>query len=359
MKRIGILLFLSGMFLACGQTGKRQVTSNGLVLEDILRQKATNSKEVLSWLKKCSTECRAPDNEIAKELSDGYQILFTISESNSVYSQLTEEQKKQAMVGQGKVRNAFVKILQTKSDRDILETAFRELVNPNSLYVSLDVDVLKALDSTIERLKKNSETLATAWYLKAISIPANVDTVLDVLAAYKSCIDASRSDMACQNGYKELIRFYERPRCRDSAFTKGTQFIGAFTKPDSAHGKKVLIYGKNYFLAKHPAMTAEDMLEATLENLGPDQYEIWFSVRTFSSNKLAKFTAEGLKKRSTLVLYINGKVLAEAPVLQKINDGQFRMPFANSGQAEEAFEKICQNITHDRIPDNLKISSNN
>ncbi len=362
-KSIFPLLFsilLSTLLLpsACGQPSKKIEKPEGTVLEDILRQKATNPKEVLAWLKKCATECRAPDNEIARDLSDGYQILFAISEKTPVYSRLSTEQKAQALLGQSKVRKSFLKILAAKTERDILETAYRELVNPNSIYASLEVDVQKTLEATIERLKAKSETTATAWYMKAISTPTNVDSILDVMVAYKNCIDADRTDMMCQSAYRDLARFYERPRCRDNAFKLGTQFVDALLKKDPKHAKKVSIYGKDYFLGKNPMLMAEDMLEASLESLGPDQYEIWFSLKTFSSNKLLKFTEDGLKHRSSLVLSFNGKVLAEAPVLSKIVDGQFRMPFANAGQAQEAFEKICNTVTHDPIPESLRISAN-
>lgn len=360
MKKIVILLPL--LFLltisGCGQSSKKSSGGNGAALEDILRQKATNPKDVLGWLKKCADECHSPDKEIARDLSGGYQILFSIAEKTPVYSEMTMEQKAQALLGQSKVRSAFLKILQTKTDREILETAYRELVNPNSIYAAMDIDVAKALDETIERLKQSPSTTATAWYLRAISIPPSVDSVLDVMTAYKKCIEADRAQMQCQNAYRDLARFYERPRCRDNSFALGTQFFAAKVKKDSHHSKKVSIYGKDYFLAKNPTLAAEDLLEATLESLGPDQYEIWFSLKTFSNMKLSKFTEEGMKQKSSLVLSFGGKVLAEAPVLQVIKDGQFRMPFANSGQAQESFEKICNSITHDRVPEELRVPSN-
>ncbi len=357
-RKVGYFLLTILLSTSCGQSTKKSAatTGDGTALEDILRQKATNPKDVLGWLKKCADECRTPDKDIARELSDGYQILFSLAEKNPNYTQMSMEERAQALLGQTKVRNAFLKILQTKTARDILETAYRELANPNGIYASADTDAQKALNDTIERLKKKPETTATAWYLRAISIPPSVDSVLEVMAAYKLCLDADRDYTSCQNSYHELVKFYERPRCRDNSFAVGTQFLGAATKKTASNSKKVSIYGKDFYLAKQSSLSAEDLLEATLENLAPDQYEIWFSLKTFSNGKLLKFTEEGLKQHSSLVLSFGGKVLAEAPVLQKISDGQFRMPFANAGQAEEAFEKICNSVSHDRIPENLRLS---
>jgi hypothetical protein len=169
-------------------------------------------------------------------------------------------------------------------------------------------------------------------------------------------LDVSPDDKGCLSAYQDLTKFYERPRCRDKYFSVNLQFFGAQTKKDKTHNKKLSLYGKDYYLATRPTLGANDMLESTLENMGPDQWEIWFSLKTFSGNKLLKFTDEGMAKHWSLLMEYNGKVLSEAPVMQKIKEGQFRMQFANPVLAKEAFEKICTEVTPDRIPENLRLT---
>jgi hypothetical protein len=359
--KTGLLLLFCAVFTGCSHgKAKAELASDKSQkprLEDVLRQKAGNSSEVLKWLKNCADECQAPDKQIAKDLGEGYQILFSVSKNNSDSGRVTTEQKTQIILGQSKVRSAFLQILAAKETREILETAYRELVNPQSPYAVMDVEVQNTMQATIDRLLTKPQTTATAWYLKALTIPPSTENILDVMEAYKKCLDADRTDVGCLTAYNDLAKFYERPRCRDKYFSNSLQFFAAQNKKDKVHQKRVSLYGKDFFFSGKPTLHAGDMLEATLENLGPDQWEIWFSLRTFSDSKLLKFTEEGLVKHLSLLLASNEKILSEAPVMQKITDGQFRMPFANPALAKEAFEKICSDITPDRVPENLRLKA--
>lgn len=321
---------------ASSKNSETLVKVSPLVLEEVLTQKSKDSADVIKWLKKCSEECQSPDKEIAKDLYDGYSVLFSTAAEKPKLNQLTDEQKNQLILGQSKIRKSFLKILEVKEGRDILETAYRELSTAESMYAPLDIEVQETVNKTIERLKKNPKTLSTAWYMKAISTSQSADNVLEMVEYYKNCITADRVDLVCRGSYEELVRFYERPRCQEPNFNSSLSFVS-----DGDVAKKTVFDGN-------------DLLETTLEAIGPDHWEIWFTLKTFSAKKLEEFTSEKDKKK-LLIMTLDGKELAQASVNQKITDGSFRMIFQNVALAKEAFEKTCKKPNPEKIPDNLKL----
>jgi hypothetical protein len=309
-----------------------------LQLEDVLKEKATDSKSVLKYLKKCVDECRAPDQEIAKGLAEGYEILFAVADKNPIYSNLTKEQQDQAIVGQQKVRNAFLKVLEVKEGRDLLMTAYRELASSQSLFAGLDTELDIAMNALFDRLQKKPETLATAWYLRAMSIPPMADNVLEIIGAYRNCLKANSKDDQCLAAYKDVVLFYERPRCKEPEFQSDIRFVDG---ADKTHLKKEIL-------------NTNDLLEASLELISDNHWEVWFSLKTFSVEKLAEYTEFSIKelknKPTNLFLSSKKEVLAGVPVTSKITDGQFRMIFEDKLDAFEAFKKLCRVPTHDELP---------
>jgi hypothetical protein len=332
-------IFISTFFIFAACASEKPKTEAHIkisVLEDVLMQKSKDPADVIKWMKACSKECRSPDKEIAKDLYEGYSILFSVAAKTPRLSQITNDQKQQVNIGQQKIRNSFLKILQVKDGRDILETAYRELANRDSLYTALDTEVKDAVDAAVERLKKNPKTLATSWYLKAISTPQSTENVLDMLADFKKCVDVDNADLTCRASYEELVRFYERPRCQEPNFNLNVKFVAG----GDSH-KKMIFNGA-------------DLLESTLESIGPDHWEIWFTLKTFSAKKLENFT-DKIDSKKLLVLTYKGKELAKSSVNRKITDGSFRMIFQNVGLAKEAFDKVCKLANPEKVPDNLKL----
>jgi preprotein translocase subunit SecD len=313
-------------------SGPVDLENKTLLLEDVLSQKLKSPNDILKWLKKCSSECQPPDRDIAKDLADGYSILFSAAGNATSLSQMTAEQRNKVAIGQSMVRKAFFKILTVKEGREILETAYRELSSSDSLYEGAVVEVENAVIDAVERLKKNPKTLANAWYLKAISTVQSPDNVLEMIEDYKNCILANSEDLLCHSSYEDLVHFYERPRCQEPNFSSEVSFESK---------KKNILQGA-------------DLLEATLEVIGPEHWEIWFTLKTFSAQKLEDFTSDKEKKR-LLVLMVNGKELSQAAVNKKITDGTFRMIFQNVGLAQEAFDKICKKPNPEQLPQKLKL----
>ena len=343
-----IFLLLITVIIAACASHKIGTSTHGLVLEDLLKQKSQDPADVVKWMQRCSKECRSPDREIALDLADGYSSLVDAAAKNPRMSDLSLEQKKQIGAGQAKIRRAFLKILEVKEGRDILETSYRELANPDSIYYGIDVEVQKSVKTAIDRLKQKPETLATSWYLKAISTPQTSENVVELIEDYRACVKIAQSqkteDMACRGSYEELVRFYERPRCQEPHFNADLKFD---TEIDSA---------------KKNILTGTDLLESTLESIGPDHWEIWFTLKTFSSKKLEDFTTvakvqEGESKtiKRSLIMNLSNIELARAPVSQKIADGTFRMVFENIGLAKQAFDKICKAQNPEKLPEELRL----
>jgi len=312
------------------------------ILEDILQQKTTKPSDVVGWLKICSKECLQPDAEIAGDLSSGYEVLFALAEKTPEFAKLAPKEKQKAMEAQKKVRSGFVKILKFKNGRDILQTAMFELVNPMSMSTGLDPEMEELVTATLDRLKNQPETRATGFYIQAISLPPTAENTLAIIEAYLQCyLVSGKSDQQCRDLYQDVVNFYERPRCKEGNFTKEIQFSVSF-----APQKTIL--------------SQQDLLESTFEVIGPDlpgarHYEIWFNLKTFSSEKLEKVTKDYLGKKAFFLFRLNGKTYSQAQILQKITDGQFRMPFSDQLSAQLAFDRLCRKSTPDQIPVHLKI----
>jgi len=342
MKITFYLFFL--LFSAC-QTRPVKTSENivnkKMTLEDILKQKTTAPSEIVSWLKKCSKECLHPDAEIANDLAEGYEVLFALAAQTSRYEKLNDEQKKKAQVAQNKVKEGFVKVLKFKNGRDILQTAYQELSNSGSLYSYSDPDFEILVEETIQRLKNEPQTRATGFYIQAISTPALPENLLKIIESYRECyIASSKKDQACFLLYTESASYYERPRCQDKNFHASIQFIDQFS---------------------HKAiLNTNDLLEANLEKTnsesGERQWDIWFSLKTFSTEKFEKFSQQKTgKKQKILVLKFKNKSLSTVAINQVMKDGQFRVSFPNEKSIKLAFAQICKTQTPNILPTSLKI----
>jgi hypothetical protein len=353
MRYLFILLLLC---VACAQEEKRPTTANGRQLEDVLRQKPKTAADIVIWMKKCASECVVPDNLIAQDLAEGYETLFGIASAIKPTQPIDGEQKAKFIEAQRKVRSAFLKILQTKENRATLETAYRELVSP-PYATYLDSELEKAMLGVIARLKAKPSTKATAYYLQAISIPPISDNILSIIASYKQCLEVSKyQDKECMDQYEDIVHFYERPRCQSEAFLPGLKFFEAQKEKTAKYKIPYSLMNKSYYAADKPVLSDADLLEATVELVGPGLWEIWFSLKTFSSEKFQALTEKGEKEKGVNLLMVKDKnPLAIASINQKIADGQFRMVFASEKLALSAFHQICKKSTPEKIPDNLKI----
>lgn len=336
--------FLFFFLSACQtQAPKKTAKATRPTLEDILSQKLSQPADIVKWLKSCQKDCLQPDAEIAGDLASGYDILFSLAAKNPNYEKLSAQEKKVAIEGQKKVRDGFVKILKFKNSRDILQTALQELSSPTSLYSFGDSDFDSLVQETIDRLKNQPETRATGFYFQAISLPPRNENLLNIIEAYRQCflVSGQQQDRQCREQYDDAVSYYERPRCRQGNFNKGVRFVSSVD-------------------ATKAVLTEDDLLETSLEVFGQEDprfqhYELWFNLKTFSADKLEKFTQSQLKKNVELLLQYEKRTLSKAKVLQKIVDGQFRMIFPNQVEVLAAFQTICRKPTPELLPEHLKI----
>lgn len=339
---IGVFFLLLCSCQARQVKSSAQVANKKMTLEDILKQKTTAPSEIVNWLKKCSKECLHPDAEIANDLAEGYEVLFTLAAQSSRYEKLNDEQRKKAQIAQNKVKDGFVKILKFKNGRDILQTAYQELSSTGSMYSYTDPDFENLIEETIQRLKNEPQTRATGFYIQAISIPALPENLLKIIESYRECyIVSGKKDQACFLLYTESTSYYERPRCQEKNFHTGIQFI------DQNSHKTIL--------------NTHDLLEANLEKTnsesGERQWDIWFSLKTFSSEKIEKYSQQQAvdKKQKNLILKFKSQSLSTVSLKQIIKDGQFRVAFPNEKSIKSAFAQICKKPTPNILPNSLKI----
>jgi hypothetical protein len=351
---LGLLCCLV-FFFGCAQKEKK-TTFAGAQLEDVLKQKPKVASDIVSLMKKCAMECVSPDNMIAKDLADGYEILFSIANATKPMQQFDRDQKARFLEAQKKVRAAFLKILETKENRNTLETAYRELLNP-PYGAYLDPELERTMNNAIARLKAKPATRATGFYLQAISIPPVGENILSIIEAYKQCLTVSQfQDKDCLSQYEDVVHFYERPRCQSEAFSPSLQFFEAEKERNSIYKHAYPLRAKTFYTVDKPILAGKDLLEATVELVGIGQWEIWFSLKTFSSEKFQALTERGTKEKGLNLLMVNNKkALASALINQKITEGQFRMVFNDEKSALSAFHQVCKKSTPEKIPESLQI----
>ncbi|GIL16915.1 MAG: hypothetical protein BroJett040_06660 [Oligoflexia bacterium] len=147
-----------------------QPMNHQMSLKDLSSQSPqTGPEEMIQWFEKCSIECKGEDQKISSSFAKGYRILFELSTAQPVYEKLTKAQKKKAEEGKDYIRKAFLTVLETQTDADMIMTAWGTLADPESDYKLADKKLKPAVEKTIKRLsadeatKKLSQDLANQY----------------------------------------------------------------------------------------------------------------------------------------------------------------------------------------------------
>jgi hypothetical protein len=325
----------------------------------MIQEHITEPSKVLAWLKKCGQTCQTPDREIAQEIAEGYDLLYQVAAQNLPPEALSTEARAQVVVGQSKIRNGFLRVLDVKTNRELLETAYREVAGPGTLEDTADPEVAERFQRNVDRLKAKPETSATGWYLQALATPVSSDHFLPAIEAYKNCLAVDAKDKECRTNYDELVAFYQRPRCKESDFSPHLQVMGAKVEESTGYQVKSNWEGHPWFIGKHPVVETSDLLEATLDT-SPERSEIVLVLKTFSVPKLSRFMeAEQSSPEDTRADFFSiidqSQILTIASVQANLPEGQFKLQFKGVAQAKTAFTQLCQKPTAEILPSNLRL----
>ena len=333
--RIWALTSFLGLVLVLGAcVSKSNRDSAPPALEDLVKSSLTKPDQVLSWLDRCAQACLNPDREIARQIASGYHSLYGLAESGPAVK-WTDEQRDKFAWAQAQVRVGFIQILKIKTNRDLLVLALHELINPGLFGEVADPEVSQILRDGIKRLKADRETQSTGWFLEGYSLTVANGDLLSAIGAFRECLRTEAADAGCLDQYKQLVQYYQRPRCLAA---------------DIANDFGLAVPG-----SAEPFLKGIDFLEVAWAGPADGPQEIAFELKSFSVSKLRKLPLLPESPAAKLIVRKGEERVQAVVALVAVNEGQMRMTLSGRPQAEQIFQSLCQKPSTWVLPSKLQL----